>query len=562
MIRTVTILSTFLCCASAVFSQSDALTRILKLTPQKVTQLTPKPETNTVIIPSSFSEESLNKAASGPKGELQTVYYIYTGYRQNPSFDQKALNNKRIQQLSERIPEVLENRYVEWKIIEQTACSSPQMGKTFFHGFVLEYRPEISAIDREQEIANLEAFLKNPEAGFSMKNDPNTSDLSQQLSLANNEDHRERLSSLSRYRDTENSNEADIEGRRGSRGAEIEAKFPEGNLALYKYFKNNLPAGGPVSTNRNDLWVPFTMTVDEKGKIKDIKFKEEPKDYIKEQILNLLHEMPDWNPATRNGKPVASEVNLEIRISYSHHVRGMYYRDGKKPNFTQEEVARQTMKEAAPDDQTQERIEAVEKSAVFRSMEEVITKERVAMVMDVTTSMSLHLASMNWWVANSADSLNVVHYTFFNDGDNIEDRKKKSGKTGGIYHGHELKDLPATLMEAMRQGNGGDIIENDFEAVLAAQNHQSNADAVLLIVDNFSDVRDEQLLSQITMKTHVLVAGDVTTVRECYLNLAKATGGDLLVNGQRIHLGNVKKGGRITIATSTYSYDGKKFALL
>lgn len=549
MIRTVTILSLFLICCMTAFSQSDALSRVLNLPPQKIKQLTPKPEANTVIIPSTFSEETLKNATANSKGTLQTVYYIYTGYRQNPSFDQKALNKQRIQGLADKVPEVLENRYIEWKIIEQTGCSSPQIGRTYFHGFVLEYRPEVSSKDREQEIANLEAFLKNPQSGFSLKNDPMSSELSEKLNAEGNRGSR----------DATNSSSSRVEMNTES---ETPANFIDGNLALYKYFKNNLPAGGQVSTNRNDLWVPFTMTVDEKGKIRNIKFKEKPEDYIEEQLLKLLNEMPDWKPATKNGKPVSSEVNLEIRISYSHHVRGMYYRDGKKPDFTQEEVARQAMKEAAPDDRTEDWINAVEKSEVFRSMEEVITRERIAMVMDVTTSMTLHLASMNWWIANSADSLNVVHYTFFNDGDNADDKKKKSGKTGGIYHGNKLRDLPATLMDAMRKGNGGDIVENDFEAVLAAQNQQSGADALLLIVDNFSDVRDENLLSQVRMKTHVLIAGDVTYVRECYLNLAKATGGDVLVNGRRISLENVQKGGQITIAQSTYTFNGTTFKLM
>ena len=106
------------------------------------------------------------------------------------------------------------------------------------------------------------------------------------------------------------------------------------------------------------------------------------------------------------------------------------------------------------------------------------------------------------------------------------------------------------------------IVENDFEAVLAAQNQPTNADAGLLIVDNFSDVRDEGLIAQIQMKIHVLIAGEVTAVRECYLNLAKATGGDILVNGQRIYLGNVQQGGKIIIGESTYLFNGNTFRLM
>jgi hypothetical protein len=526
-------------------AQNDGLQRILNLKVQQIDKVQPIKEGNTFVLPSSISEETLRNGEEKPKGELQTVYYIYTSYRQSASFNQNELNSKRIKRLVDLMPEVLENRYIEWKIIEQTGCTSPQMGKTFFHGFVLEYRPEITEKRREQEIQNLEAFLQNPSAGYRMSNDPGVSSVNQQLLL----------------NDEENTNK-DATDEKSNAKADSEANYPEGNFALYEYLKKNIPTGGKMALNRDDEWVAFEMTVDENGKIGELTFEDGIKDYLKEAVISVIEGMPDWTPAVKNGQPVSSDVDLELRMSFSPIVRGMYNRDGKKPDFNQAEIQAAQAKEEMPDEEAQKRMNAAENSAVYRAMDAVISKEKVAVVMDVTSSMSVHLASMNWWVANSPDSLNIVYYTFFNDGNNMEDRKKKTGKTGGIYHGEKLRDLPATLMEAMRSGNGGDLVENDFEALLAAQSQGSNADALLLIVDNFSDVRDEKLLSQITMKTHVLISGDVTVVRECYLNLAKATGGSILVNGNQINLENVRSTGRITIAESTYEFDGRAFKLL
>ena len=538
MIRTVTLISIIVFFILNAQSQSNTLERILDIPPQQIGQVTPSKEPNTVIIPSSFSQESIQTVSSKPKGTLNTVYYIYTAYRQNESFNQKQLNEKRIRKLLNAVPELAKNPYIEWKVIEQTACTSAEEGRSFFHGFVLQYFPEVSDLVREQEIANLEVFLKNPKAGFESSNDPSASILSNQITDTKTEVHA-------------------TSGTKSS-----EANFPDGNFALYQYLKKNIPANSELARNKDDLWVPFTMTVDENGDFKDFQFKNGLKDYIQSTILETFDKMPKWNPATENGKPISSKVNLELRMSFSPIVRGMYNRDGKKPDFTQDEVAELSAKNAAPDQQTEERISKAEQSAVYRSMEEVIPKEKIALVMDVTTSMSQHLAAMNWWVANSADSLNIVHYTFFNDGDNMDDQKKKAGRTGGIHHGNELRDLPATLLESMRRGNGGDIVENDFEAVLAAQNQQIGADAILLIVDNFSDVRDENLMDQINMKTYVLIAGDVSAPRECYLNLAKATGGAILFDGKRISLENVHSGGRVTIGNATYLFDGKKFTIL
>lgn len=546
MIRTVTIFSILLLCVKGLLAQNDGIQRVLNAKVQQISKIQPKKESNTLVLSSSFSEGTLRNVSGKPKGELQTVYYIYTSYRQNASFDQNVLNSERITRLARMIPEVLENRYIEWKIIEQTGCTSPQMGKTFFHGFVLEYRSEVTEKSREQEIQNLEAFFQNPAGGYRTSNDPNVSSVNQQL-LLNDE------SNYSKEDVANSSNRANID---------TEANFPEGNFALYEYLKKNIPSGGKIALNRDDEWVAFDMTVDENGKIGKLTFEDGVEDYMKDAVNAVMQGMPDWNPAVKDGASIASDVNLELRMSFSPIVRGMFNRDGKRPEFNQAEIEAAQAKEEAPDEDAQQRMNAAENSAVYRAMDAVIPKEKVAVVMDVTSSMSLHLASMNWWVVNSPDSLNIVHYTFFNDGNNMEDRKKKSGKTGGIYHGEKLKDLPATLMEAMRSGNGGDLVENDFEALLAAQSQDFNADALLLIVDNFSDVRDENLLSQITMKTHVLISGDVTVVRECYLNLAKATGGSILVNGNQINLENVRSTGRITIAESTYVFDGVEFKLL
>ena len=548
MIRTVTILSVFLVIFYGVKAQEDGLQRVLSLEAQRVDRVDPQKEANTVIIPSSFSKDAVQRVTSKSSGDLLRVYYIYTGYRQSSGFDQEALNKQRITRLAEMVPEVLENRYIEWKIIEQTGCTSPQIGRTFFHGFVLEYRPPVSERERQQELQNLKAFLEDPNVGYRYENDPSVSNLSKQIRTSNSSNN--------------TTNEAQTPQGEENQEPDVDAHYPEGNFALYEYFKDNIPGGGKIALNRDDLWVAFDMEVDENGKIGNITFKDEVKEYVQEVVFSVINEMPDWSPARKNGNSIPSKVNIDLRMSYSPIVRGMYKRDGQKPDFNKEEIAEAQAQMEEPDDAAKERINAAENSTVYRSMEAVIPKEKVCVVMDVTSSMSIHLASMNWWLVNSPDSLNIVHYTFFNDGDNAEDRKKKVGRTGGIYHGQKLRELPATLMEAMHKGNGGDVVENDFEALIAAQNQSQNADALLLIVDNFSDVRDEDLLPQISMKTHVIVAGDVTVVRECYLNLAKATGGDLLVNGKRLSLENVQPGGRVTIAESTYHYDGNNFRLL
>lgn len=317
-----------------------------------------------------------------------------------------------------------------------------------------------------------------------------------------------------------------------------------------------------MALNRDDLWAKFNVSVDAEGNVGKPQFLEKYPDYIEREIERIFLNMPKWTPEIKHENPVASTVNLDLRMSFSPIVRGMYNRDGKKPDFREGEVEEYKSTLNKPSTEEQARISRTERSSIYRGMEQIATREKVAVVMDVTSSMSSHVAALSWWITNSKDSLNVVHYTFFNDGDNIPDNRKKVGETGGIYHGDRLFDYSAILMESMRNGTGGDLPENDLEAVLEAQTKAPAANALLLIVDNFSDVRDLSLLDNVTRKVHVLVAGDVTAVRECYLDIAKRTGGDLIVNGKRIPLGNMIAGMQISVAESTYIFDGSRFRIL
>ena len=80
---------------------------------------------------------------------------------------------------------------------------------------------------------------------------------------------------------------------------------------------------------------------------------------------------------------------------------------------------------------------------------------------DVTGSMYPYIAELLLWLKlQSLDSL-TTNYSFFNDGDNLADRKKKIGKTGGIYSKNctsfsEVLDLVKTTMS---NGGGGDCPE-------------------------------------------------------------------------------------------------------
>ncbi len=514
------------------FSQSKSIFRIVDLPRTKVDRLDPEPNKNNTIVESDFAQELVDRSNNPVLGNIEKVYYIYTEFAENPGFSQRSLDIKRITELGALYPEVLSNPYVEWKLIAQTGCQSAKEGADFFHGFVLIYRPETSTAQRADELKRMQTFLEDPTKGLTDSQDD---------FVAN------------KLRQSDATPEMVVDAP---------ANYPDGNFALFNYFQEHLRSGGKVALQKVDKWVSFQFEVAPDGKLGSLKFKDDYEDFLTDEVQHVFDEMPNWTPEMKDGQPIASTVNLDLRICFSPIVKGMYNRDGKKPVFTQSDIEEVSSKQEAAEAEVEDRIAQMEKSAVYRGMESVVPEEKVAVVMDVTSSMLSHIAALNWWVVSSPDSSNIVHYTFFNDGDNLNDKRKKIGETGGIYHGERLHDFTAILMTAMQNGTGGDTEENDLEATLEAINQAPQATSVLLIVDNFSDIRDSELLDQIEKPVHVLISGDVTVVRECYLDIAKKTGGTILVNGQKISLKGLKSGDQISVAQTRYLYDGAHFKML
>lgn len=73
------------------------------------------------------------------------------------------------------------------------------------------------------------------------------------------------------------------------------------------------------------------------------------------------------------------------------------------------------------------------------------------------------------WMKQAKDKTkNIRYFVFFNDGDDKINSTKVVGSTGGIYSmvANNLNQVLATMQTAIENGNGGDLPENDIEAIL------------------------------------------------------------------------------------------------
>jgi hypothetical protein len=404
------------------------------------------------------------------------------------------------------------------------------MGRTFFHGFVFIHRPIQSEAERMAEIKRLEEYMENPTDVFLQ---PNIDILEEQLNPK-----------------TSTSSKVEII-------PDQDARYSGGPDAMLSFLKKELRTD-EIALKRDDQWVKTQISVDENGVISDLKFLNEEPERLKTAVEGAIFAMPNWEPAYKDSVPVPSDLDLEVRVSYSPHTNGMYLINGKRPSLTQVKL------EEKPSDLTEYGGSSpqeifMKQMPVFKGLQIMDRSERSALVMDVTGSMTENVATMKRWMKANHDSLNFTSFTFFNDGDDQPTRKKKIGSTGGIYTTFQIARMDALITETMRKGSGGERPESDIEALIHTQNKDTLCDVILLIGDNYSEVRDLELLSAINKRVNVLVCSLKGSLRPDYLLIAKNTGGYLLYNGERINLQNVQKGEILSVGSYQYDYNGKVF---
>ena len=191
------------------------------------------------------------------------------------------------------------------------------------------------------------------------------------------------------------------------------------------------------------------------------------------------------------------------------------------------------------------------------------------LVTDVTGSMYPYMQEIALWLAMDFEANSSSKYVFFNDGDGKAKEEKVIGSTGGFHYcqgqGKDFTAIIKTLRKAVELGEKDtDVPENDVEALIYASQKGSKDDALILIADNYSMMRDYAQIKYLKVPVHVILCGVEGRgckvgrccrlwydVNEEYLNLAYQTKGSvhsihddyydlhLLKNGDRISLEGV-----------------------
>ncbi len=176
-------------------------------------------------------------------------------------------------------------------------------------------------------------------------------------------------------------------------------------------------------------------------------------------------------------------------------------------------------------------------------------------VTDVTGSMNPYTAQLSTWFGMNYMHEQDARFVFFNDGNDMDDYKKDEliGNIGGIYYskGQTLDTLVNDLVRAAEAGSGGDVDENNMEALIKAVKYDNDFKELIMIADNHAPIKDIALLPDFKTPVRIILCGVRDDIHPDYLKLAYETKGsvhtieeDILdlhkhVNGDTIELNGV-----------------------
>lgn len=93
------------------------------------------------------------------------------------------------------------------------------------------------------------------------------------------------------------------------------AKPAAGYDQLYEYFSKELVLPQTVAERQTEVTVEVQFEVDAEGKIGTIQIKNAQDSALENSIRTLIQKMPEWKPATLNGKPMKSSLSLPLNFN-------------------------------------------------------------------------------------------------------------------------------------------------------------------------------------------------------------------------------------------------------
>ncbi len=499
-------------------------------------------DANYVYVPMKFNAAETKKKLAGlDVSKIESISLVYTQFRASERFDQLALNDERTVALFKLLPDLKNHPEIKWFWVAQTACDNPDACHDFFHGFEIRLKSDAEIRSSSAETAMLDYYSevysgKEADSEYldSLVSIPGTS-LIKICDTTYVESERSRnkigffkqrrynakqkfVKKLNRSIDvTGNSIEIIVDSRKkvvsvSGIAAEDEEKFKD-VLDKYYYLTTSRLRGDKTYTK-------FTLELKQVGK------------------------------RIQNFRVISAPVDDDFELLAFEDV-SIEYEQVIKCNYIDTSVA----------------------YAYTSISDDVITKvfdrntqwKNCMIVTDVTGSMSPYLGQfLAWHQLNLKSKSRNRDFVFFNDGDNMRDALKRTGKVGGVYYTQtdDYQKLRISLVQAQTAGGGGDGPENNVEAVIFGLNKNPNIKEVIMIADNWATPRDIALLKYVNKPIHVILCGATAGVNTDYLDLVRANGGTIHTMEEDIsNLAKLNEGETIEIGNQVFIIRNGQFTL-
>ena len=169
-------------------------------------------------------------------------------------------------------------------------------------------------------------------------------------------------------------------------------------------------------------------------------------------------------------------------------------------------------------------------STVYTVFERHPSWTNTSIIMDWTKQMYTQSAQAILWHKMHPRTSGINHFIFSNDGNKLSEKKKKVGKTGGIYftksNNQKMINRRCNYVEKRANKKPTSSI-NAIETTLRAIDKYKKTDEFILIGDNSKCVRDFSLINYLSVPIKVVLSNISGPINPQYINIAYISGGSL-----------------------------------
>ena len=447
-----------------------------------ISRYVPDSEQDYLVLESNFSKETVKQIPFSDR-RIVRVDLVYTTYRESQQFDQRELDIARLEALIGINPRIVSNKFFDWNIIGQTGCNSSSQCLDFFHGFVIYYEDYFTSETSRKEIDSIKTELK---------------ELNQWIS--------------------KNQEKVQVTYDR------IPCEYPE-SLYSSEFLTERLAKLYQCSEDYKAR-VFFEADFDYNGRTTDVRVKGNlfP---CKNELAKRLNYILQWKRGITIG-------NLQYGLTAKGYVS--FPLKGESVQITSFEIDESLKKQYQMLQQYSQCV-AYDMDTSYVKLLPKMEKRDVSCVLqrnnwnpelyvvDVTGSMYPFTADLLKWLKLKSDST-MKSYVFFNDGNDKPTSQKVIGQTGGVFvvKTSKFEEVKASMFEAMRNGGGGDLPENNFEALMTGVNKTNPSGEIVMVADNYSFPRDEVMLARFNGRLRIILCHTEKGINTDYLNLARKHG--------------------------------------